>query len=263
MEALENFDRALALNPDYPEALVGKGRVLVELGGYEEARETFHRTNQYYGSSRGQTKDPDPISLGFMIYGAVIASSSLVVALANRVDTQRSQAEDQARDEGQVRMYLGRVDRALNRLEEAYRSLISVFDQQEVLEAPFSLGAAPIFADERLMAEIDRLRRTYFDSQKNLEDALDELASRIGKEMQNVAQQWSTKLVVIFEGSRTSSTVARFMLDVGQMLHGLSTFVMQVGERYEYNSALARARQASLDAIIRGLEAQDDIDRPW
>ncbi len=41
--ALAEFDRALALNPRYIEALIHRGLVLNELGRTDDAQETFHR----------------------------------------------------------------------------------------------------------------------------------------------------------------------------------------------------------------------------
>lgn len=252
-EALEAFDRALELDPNYPEAWVGRGQVLAQFGRYDETLNTFHPLDQNYVSFQGRGKDPDPISLGFLIYGAVIASSSLVVAIANRVDSERSRSEERARDEAQIRMYLGRIDRTLNQLDEAFRSLVSVFDQHGVLNAPFTLGASPIFVDEALITEIRRLQNTYFNAGRDLYEALDELSSRIGEEMQNEAQQIARELVALFEESRVSRTVVAFIIDVGRMLERLSTFVMQVGEHYRYSSIPARARQAAINETIEYL----------
>jgi Flp pilus assembly protein TadD len=253
-DAISSFNLALKHNPANTEDWVTRGQILAQLGSFAEPEETFDRIQHDFMGFQGRRRDPDPVSLGFLIYGAVIASSSLVVAIANRRDTKRYRAEDQQRererDEGQIRMYLGRIDRTLNRLDESFRSLVSVFDQEEVIDAPFALGAAPILADEALMAELERLQDTFFAAGKELYTSLDELSARIGEEMQRGAQRISQDLMGLFEDSRTARTVVRFILDIARILERLSTFIEQVGADYRYFSPSATVRQLTLNQTI-------------
>jgi tetratricopeptide (TPR) repeat protein len=260
-DAISSFNLALKHNPANTEDWVTRGQILAQLGSIAEPEETFDRIQHDFMGFQGRRRDPDPVSLGFLIYAAVIASSSLVVAIANRRDTKRYRAEDQQRererDEGQIRMYLGRIDRTLNRLDESFRSLVSVFDQEEVIDAPFALGAAPILADEALMAELERLQDTFFAAGKELYSSLDELSARIGEEMQRGAQRISQDLMGLFEDSRTARTVVRFILDIARILERLSTFIEQVGADYRYFSPSATVRQLTLNQTISYLSERE------
>src|SRR5690606_40712879 len=46
LEALESFDRAVAINPRYVEALLNRAITLYEMGRYDEARASFETASE-------------------------------------------------------------------------------------------------------------------------------------------------------------------------------------------------------------------------
>lgn len=227
------------------------------------------RDERLHPESYERLKDPDPISLGFMIFAAVSSGASLIISMSSHERQRRRDIEEWARSEARereerersedrirrrIRRYSGAADRALDQIDGAYRSLVSIFDEQEILEAPFSLGEIHIYADDELVRELRRLRDTCAHAGQDLEEALDELSELVADELQDIAREYADHLDKQFNEARRSETMLQFMLELGHMLEDQSRFIVSVGERYDFSTIPASTRLLSLEQITADLQ---------
>lgn len=190
--------------------------------------------------------DPDPVSLSLSLFAAI--SSGLSAAIK-----WREHRHGVKRDRDRAREKLFAADRALNRLDEAYRSLISIFEQEGVLAGPvtFLPGHGELLVDSRLRAEVDRVHRAAFDAGRQLERSLDEL----GPFLSDAEALRASDLVYAaeqgFRETQHAEEIHEFLVGVGRLIYHLSEFVEDVGATLDVQ--LPSTRLALLEETLARL----------
>jgi hypothetical protein len=191
----------------------------------------------------GNLKDPDPISIALALLGPLVGAGSLIVQQVSQ------RARERRENRATVRKHLHMIDRALNRLDEAYRSLISIYNQFEVLNIPFIPGKNPLYADEKVTGELNRLLSNIFYGGRDLQDALSELVGLVSES--DVAVELSDALEVIFRKALHSEQLFEFLIHLGILMKYISEFLHQVGEDYGFRPSSNHTRliQSTLDDL--------------
>ena len=178
-------------------------------------------------------KDPEPISFALNLFAALTGAAGLIIQTSQYVKKKKT-------EKNEVRKQLYVIDRSLNRIDEAYRSLISIFDEYNCLGAKFSLGACPIFANESLRKELSRLQANIFYGGRELNDALTELSVLVNEEDSQLALEFTRELEAIFRHAMNSEHMIEFMIDLGMMLHEITKFIYSLGEIYKFEPTSVR-----------------------
>jgi hypothetical protein len=189
--------------------------------------------NQHSEPLESQYKDPEPISLALAIFATLSGAAGLIIQMAQH-------RRERIRDENKIRKHLFTADRSLNRIDEAYRSLISIFDENGILLAPFALGQSPLYADKRLRSELDRLRSNIFYGGRDLLDALVELSELLANRDSETALEIAHTLDEIFHRARHSNRLLEFLIELGFMLELVTDFIYRIGERYGFQPTSIR-----------------------
>jgi hypothetical protein len=172
-------------------------------------------------------KDPEPVSLALALFAAITGGVGVAMQWGER-------RRGRGFDRGVARAKLLAADRVLNRLDEAYRSLISVFDQEGLLAtAPFSPGRSALLADSRLRAELDRIRRTGFDTGRELERTLDELGAHLADSDAIHASRLASEVEGQFRATLQAYELTDFLYGVGLLIKELSEFLENVARDLE------------------------------
>jgi hypothetical protein len=196
--------------------------------------------------------DPEPVSLSLTLFTAVSAGFGVVIQWAERRRGVRQ-------DRDMARTKLLTADRALNRLDEAYRSLISIFEQQGLLDGyiPFLPGHGRLVVDSRLHGEISRNQRAAFDAGRGLEKSLDELgpfladpeAMRASELAYTVDQSLVDRR---FRETMHAEGMREFLIGVGRLLFQLSEFLEAVAA--DLQMQLPSTRLPLLEETLARLE---------
>lgn len=165
-------------------------------------------------------QDPEPVSLSLTLFAAVTAGLGVIIQW-----TERRRALRHDRDLARTKLLT--ADRALNRLDEAYRSLISVFDQEHLLDrpVPFVPGRGTLVVDSRVRAEVSRIQRAAFDAGRQLERSLDELAPYLPDSEAVRASDLVYGVERDFRLAQRAEDMTEFLLNVGRLLAQLSEFL--------------------------------------
>jgi hypothetical protein len=177
--------------------------------------------------------DPEPISFALEILAALAGTAGLIVQAAQY-------SRDRSQDQSAVRKHLFAIDRSLNRIDEAYRSLISIYDENNILFAPVALGASPLFVDQKMRAELERLHSNIFYGGRDLQNAMTDLSTYLNRNNSEDALQIVRALDEVFQRARQSKRLLEFMIELGQMLELVTDFVYTLGERYEFQPTSIR-----------------------
>jgi hypothetical protein len=178
-------------------------------------------------------RDPEPVSFALAIFAALSGAAGLVIQTAQHIRELRH-------DRAETKKQLFIADRSLNRIDESYRSLISIFDEHDCLMAPFALGQNPIYADEKLRLELDRLQSNIFYGGRDLQNAFAELSSLLKPNDAEVALEIARTLDQVFQKAIHSKKLLEFMIELGSMLELITDFIYRLGERYEFHPTSIR-----------------------
>ena len=182
-----------------------------------------------------QVLDPEPIGFALGLFATLSSAAGLIIQSAQYM-------KDRRQDRAAARNLLFTADRSLNRIDESYRSLISIFDEHECLNAPFALGRAPILADPDLYDTLERHQSNIFYGGRDLQNALTELVGLLSKSDSEIAMDISASLDEIFQKARKSNRILEFMIELGSMLEIITDFLYRLGERYEFRPTSVRIR---------------------
>jgi hypothetical protein len=203
--------------------------------------------NQDTEPLESEYKDPEPISFALAIFTALSAAAGLVIQMAQH-------RRERIQDKNTIRKHLFIADRSLNRIDEAYRSLISIFDENGILLAPFALGQNPLYVDKRLRSELNRLQSNIFYGGKDLQNALVELSELLANKDSETALEIARTLDETFHSARRSNRLLEFLVELGKMLELVTDFIYRIGENYEFQRTSIRI--GLIRDTIRELESR-------
>jgi len=170
-------------------------------------------------------RDPEPISFALALFSALVGGAGLAVQIL-LLKRERPKEPDL------VKSPLYRADRALNRLDEAYRSLISIYDEFGILEIPFAPGREPFSVDNKLIAELRRIRANIFYGERDLQDALFELGVVLRGEESSYVMELSSKLETTFKKALGSRILLEFFIQLGWLFQLINEFIDRVAEQH-------------------------------
>jgi hypothetical protein len=194
------------------------------------ANQSGHRT-------QGMT-DPEPLSLAFGLFAALVGGAGLVVNIIREARQRRIHSTDVR---ASVIKRLNVIDRALNRLDECYRSMVSIYDEMEVLDIPFGPGKGMLRVTRGMKTELDRLRSTIFSAGKELQDGLSDLAGELSESDVDRAVELSNALDRLFHDALASKSLLNFFVQLGMLMQFVSEFTYQIAERYDFRLTSNRA----------------------
>ena len=189
--------------------------------------------NQHSELLESQYKDPEPLHFALAIFATLSGAAGLIIQMAQH-------RRERNRDQNIIRKHLFIADRSLNRIDEAYRSLISIFDENGILLAPFALGKSALYADERLRSELNRLQSNIFYGGRDLLNALVELSALLANRDSETALEIARTLDEIFQRARHSNRLLEFFIELGYMLELVTEFIYRIGERYGFQPTSIR-----------------------
>ena len=129
---------------------------------------------------------------------------------------------------------LNKVDRALNRLDEAYRSLVSIYDELDLLRIPFGPGKGAVRVAGGLKRELDRVRSAIFSAEKELEDGLSALAETLSGTDVDTAANLANALDDLFRVALSSKRFLEFFIELGMLLEFATHFADEIARRYDF-----------------------------
>lgn len=182
---------------------------------------------------KNEIRDPEPISLAIGIFSALAGAGGLIIAAKQHSDQRR-------RDRAVTRSCLYEADRALNRLDEAYRTLISILDEHGIINAPMVLGSTPLYGNQRFVESIDRLRSNIFYSGRDLQNALVDLSSNIGPKEQETLLSISGELNDLFQRGRHSERFLEFLIAMGRMIELITIALYKISEQHNFRYSESR-----------------------
>jgi len=182
--------------------------------------------------------DPEPISIALELFAALAGAAGLTVQTVYF-------ARERSQDAADLRKHLFTLDRSMNRVDEAHRSLISVYDENEILLSPITLGRSPMFVDERMRSELDRLPRNIFYGGPDLQNALTEISTKVDRSDSETSLQIARQPEEVFQSAQ-SNRLLEFMIEIGRMLELVSAFLYGLGEEYAFGPTSTRL------TLIRG-----------
>jgi hypothetical protein len=191
--------------------------------------------------------DPDPYSIAFSFFAALTGGASLSIAITNKM-------RDSAQAQSEARRFLFSIDRALTRLDDAYRNLLSIYEQHDILDQKIELGLHPLMLDQVQRTELRNLHSDIFHAGQDLQDSLADLSAVAGFRDSQTALKLARTLNRLFEKARRSRNLINFMIGIGSMLIALTRFVNYVGQYYAYDSDLERL--PILQNLVRTLKSR-------
>lgn len=189
--------------------------------------------NQHSELLESQYKDPEPLHFALAILATLSGAAGLIIQMAQY-------RRERNRDRNIIRKHLFIADRSLNRIDEAYRSLISIFDENGILLAPFAPGKSALYADERLRSELNRLQFDIFYGGRDLLNALVELSELLANRDSEIALKIARDLDEIFQKTLHSNRFLEFFIELGRMLELVTEFIYRIGERYGFQPTSIR-----------------------
>lgn len=193
----------------------------------------MHHSSEGDQNQATRLKDPEPVSFALGVFAALSGAAAVIIQGVQYFTEKKHHR-------AVVLKNIFTADRSLNRIDESYRSLISIFDEYGCLHAPFALGQRPIFVDEDRFSEIDRLQSNIFYGGRDLQKALTELASLIREEDSELAMKICHTLDEAFQRARHSDKLLQFMIELGIMLEMITEFLYRIGKRYKFQPTSPR-----------------------
>ena len=193
--------------------------------------------------------DPEPLSLAFALFAAVVGGAGLVV---NVIREARQRRVHSTEVRASVIERLNVIDRALNRLDECYRSMVSIYDEMELLNIPFGPGKGTLRVTRGMKTELDRLRSATFSAGKELQDGLSDLAGELSESDVDRAVELSNALDTLFHDALTSKSLLNFFIQLGMLMQFVSEFIYQIAERYDFR--LTSDRRPLLGETLQRLQ---------
>jgi hypothetical protein len=197
-------------------------------------------------------KDPEPISIGIAIFGACVGAAGLI----RQYREHARQARERRR---RLLRHLNEVDKGLNGLCESYFELLSVYKQQEIMDAELLPGEVSIRGDEELVEQVRRLRDRIHESGKEVEDALDDLSEYVDDHMSHRAREYSAQLLDRYKRAKDSDNVRPFMISIGYLLISISDFHYEMCGYYDFYPYFSN-RSDRLREIVESLEGHYEIE---
>jgi hypothetical protein len=201
------------------------------------------------GHSRQALSDPDPLYFAFELFTALVSGAGLVVTVVEAARQRRIRSTEVR---ASVIERLNVIDRALNRLDECYRSMVSIYDEMELLNIPFGPGKGTLRVTRGMKTELDRLRSTTFSAGKELQDGLSDLAGELSQSDVDRAVELSNALDTLFHDALTSKSLLNFFIQLGMLMQFVSEFIYQIAERYDFR--LTSDRRPLLGETLQRLQ---------
>lgn len=188
--------------------------------------------------------DPEPITLILSLFAIAVGAASLSI---NYLNYSRNRKQDKST----VIKNLHIADRSLNRIEEAYRGLISIFDQYNILELDFAPLKQPLIADEN---EFKRIRDNIFYGGRDLQDSISNLIGIGSFEKHYIEKSidLSNKLDELFHKALSSKKIFNILINLGLIIKLVGDFLYMVGEDYNFKPTSLRLEW--VDNLIKKLE---------
>lgn len=187
-------------------------------------------TNQF-GHSTQAMSDPDPLYFALELFAALVSGAGLVV---NVVEAARQRRIHSREARASVIERLNVIDRALNRLDECYRSLVSIYDELHLLNIPFGPGKGTLRVARGMKTELDRLRSTAFSAGKELQDGLSDLAGELSESDVDRAVELTNALDSLLRDALTSKRLLNFFIQLGMLMQFVSAFTYEIAQRYDF-----------------------------
>jgi hypothetical protein len=205
-------------------------------------------TNQS-GHSTQAMCDPDPLYFAFELFTALVSGAGLVVSLIKEARQRRIHSTEVR---ASVIERLNVIDRALNRLDECYRSLVSIYDELHLLDIPFGPGKATLRVARGMKTELDRLRSTTFSAGKELQDGMSDLAGELSESDVDRAVELTNALDSLFRDALTSKRLLNFVIQLGMLMQFVSAFTYEIAQRYDFR--LTSDRTSLLGETLQRLQ---------
>ena len=201
------------------------------------------------GRSRQALSDPDPLYFAFELFTALVSGAGLVVTVVEAARQRRIRSTEVR---ASVIERLNAIDRALNRLDECYRSLVSIYDELDLLNIPFGPGKGTLRVARGMKTELDRLRSTAFSAGNELQNGLSDLAGVLSASDVDRAVELSNALDRLFHDALTSGIFLNFFIQLGILIQFVSDFTYQIAERYDFR--LTSNRTPLLGEMLQRLQ---------
>jgi len=201
------------------------------------------------GHSPQAISDPDPLFLAFELFTALASGAGLVVSVIGEARQRRIHATEVR---ASVIMRLNVIDRALNRLDECFRSLISIYDEQHLLIIPFGPGKGALRIAPGKKTELDRLRSAAFSAGKELQDGLSDLAGELSESDVDRAVEFTNALDRLFRDALASKRLLNFFIQLGMLMQFVTDFTYAIAERHDFR--LTSNRTPLLGETIQELQ---------
>jgi hypothetical protein len=194
-------------------------------------------------------RDPEPISLSLTLLAAVASGMGVLYQ-------RREHRRGQDRERAEVRDRLLKADRSLNRLDESYRSLISIYESSGLLEpgVAFVPGSTAMLVPPNVAQEARRVRSSAFSAGRDLEDALERLSSLLTDDEAIQINSSLGSMGQTFDRARRADDLSGFLLELGELIRTLSTAIYAVAEAN--NVPMSSSRLVLLDETMDALRAR-------
>jgi hypothetical protein len=181
--------------------------------------------------STQEMSDPDPLYFAFELFTAIVSGAGLVVTVVEAARQRRIRSTEVR---ASVIERLNAIDRALNRLDECYRSLVSIYDELDLLNIPFGPGKGTLRVARGMKTELDRLRSTAFSAGNELQNSLSDLAGSLSASDVDRALELTNALDGLFRDALTSKRLLDFFIQLGMLMQFVSAFIYEIAERYDF-----------------------------
>lgn len=189
--------------------------------------------------------DPDPVSIALGFFSAVIGAAGLIIKA-------REKSKEKRQELARVLSKLSKADRALNRMDLAYRNGLSFYNDEN-LKAEFAIGVASINGNSERINELNKIRKDILDAGLELEEALDDLSELVDDEVLSAAVlEVSDNLRKTFDRARYSKNMVSFLVAIGIMIDNLGIFIDNVGRHYGFQPT--HGRRDAIRGTINQLE---------
>jgi hypothetical protein len=205
--------------------------------------------------------DPDPLFFALEIFTQVLGPLGGAVSVYR---TAIGRKRERRIDRAAIVQELHAADRALTKIDSVYRTLISIFEEADVLTADLAPGT-PLVISTQISQELDKLRQESFRAGTSLNKALTSLSAHLDQQESDAAIALSHELHGAFQRSQTASTLADFLADTGEVIQLAHDYISGVGNRYGFQpvtmrtellqEAIRRLRQRSISEPGRDTQA--------
>ena len=191
-----------------------------------------------FSESAQELVDPDPLYFVLELFSALASAAGLVIGVIQEARRRRIHLTEVR---ATIIERLNVIDRALNRLDECYRSLVSIYDELHLLDIPFGPGKGSVRIARGMKSELDRLRSTVFSAGKEVQDGLSDLAGELSESDVDQALELSNALDSLFHGALASRNLLEFFVQLGFLMEFVSNFIYAIAQRYDFRLTSNRA----------------------